>query len=98
GRENHYLFDLNRDWAWATQGETRARLAAYREWEPQVHVDLHEMRADLAPYSSPPAAEPVNPRIGLSVLPWLALFGRSNGEPFDRRGSPYDVRGTTHSF
>jgi hypothetical protein len=27
GRFNHYLFDLNRDWAWATQPETQARLA-----------------------------------------------------------------------
>jgi len=27
GRGNHYLFDLNRDWAWLTQAETRARIA-----------------------------------------------------------------------
>jgi hypothetical protein len=98
GRENHYLFDLNRDWAWATQAETRARLAAYRAWEPQVHVDLHEMRADLATYFFPPAAEPVNPRIGRSVLPWLSLFGRSNGEAFDRLGWPYYVRETYDLF
>ncbi len=26
GRANHYLFDLNRDWAWATQIETQQRL------------------------------------------------------------------------
>jgi hypothetical protein len=26
---NHYLFDLNRDWAWATQVETQARLATW---------------------------------------------------------------------
>ncbi|HEX9668078.1 MAG TPA: M14 family zinc carboxypeptidase, partial [Thermoanaerobaculia bacterium] len=37
GRQNHYLIDLNRDWSWATQRETRDRLAAYREWEPQVY-------------------------------------------------------------
>src|SRR5690606_7670879 len=26
GRPNHYLFDLNRDWMWATQVETQQRL------------------------------------------------------------------------
>jgi hypothetical protein len=98
GRENHYVFDLNRDWAWATQAETRARLAAYRAWEPQVHVDLHEMRADLATYFFPPAADPVNPRIGRSVLPWLALFGRANGDAFDRLAWPYYVRETYDLF
>jgi hypothetical protein len=43
GRQNHYLIDLNRDWAWASQQETRQRIAAYRSWEPQVYVDFHEM-------------------------------------------------------
>lgn len=98
GRENHYLFDLNRDWAWETQPETRARIAAYRAWEPQVHVDLHEMRSDLTTYFFPPAAEPVNPRIGRSVIPWLGVFGRENGAAFDRLGWPYYVRETYDLF
>lgn len=42
GRPNHYLFDLNRDWAWATQIETQQRLKIYNKWMPQVHVDFHE--------------------------------------------------------
>ena len=42
GRTNHYYFDLNRDWAWLTQQESRARIKAYQEWKPQVHVDYHE--------------------------------------------------------
>ena len=29
GRANHYLFDLNRDWAWATQIETKQRLKQF---------------------------------------------------------------------
>ncbi|MFW6080207.1 MAG: M14 family zinc carboxypeptidase, partial [Gemmatimonadota bacterium] len=43
GRYNHYLFDLNRDWTWTSQPETRARLATWDAWTPQVHVDFHEM-------------------------------------------------------
>lgn len=40
GRSNHYLFDLNRDWVWGTQKETRERLALYQDWMPHVHGDF----------------------------------------------------------
>jgi Zinc carboxypeptidase len=88
GRQNHYLIDLNRDWAWASQQETRARIAAYRSWEPQVYVDFHEMGTDSS-YFFPPAAEPVHPRIDRRVLSWLDTFGRANAEAFDRHGWVY---------
>src|SRR5262249_51338243 len=45
GRVNHYYFDLTRDWAWATQAETRQRIVQYQRWLPQVHADLHEQYA-----------------------------------------------------
>jgi hypothetical protein len=88
GRQNHYLIDLNRDWTWATQQESRSRIAAYRSWEPQVYVDFHEMGADSS-YFFPPAAEPVHPRIDRRVLSWLETFGRANAEAFDRHGWVY---------
>ncbi len=34
GRPNHYLFDLNRDWAWASQIESASRLTVYNKWLP----------------------------------------------------------------
>ena len=34
GRPNHYLFDLNRDWAWVTQVESQQRLQVYNKWLP----------------------------------------------------------------
>jgi hypothetical protein len=88
GRQNHYLIDLNRDWAWATQQETRRRLTAYREWEPQVHVDLHEM-SSRSSYFFPPAADPILPLIANGNLAWLDVFGRANAEAFDRNGWIY---------
>jgi hypothetical protein len=88
GRQNHYLIDLNRDWAWATQQESRSRIAAYRAWEPQVYVDFHEMGTDSS-YFFPPAAEPVHPRIDRRVLSWLDTFGRANAEAFDHQGWVY---------
>jgi hypothetical protein len=88
GRQNHYLIDLNRDWAWATQQESRSRIAAYRAWEPQVYVDFHEMGADSS-YFFPPPAEPVLARIDRRVLSWLEVFGRANAEAFDHQGWVY---------
>jgi hypothetical protein len=88
GRTNHYLIDLNRDWSWATQRETRARLAEYRRWEPQVYVDYHEMYPGST-YFFPPAADPVNPLLDPRTVAWLDVFGRSNAAAFDRQGWPY---------
>ena len=88
GRQNHYLIDLNRDWAWASQQETRFRIAAYRSWEPQVYVDFHEMSSESS-YFFPPAADPVHPQIDKRIVAWLDTFGRANAEAFDRQGWIY---------
>ena len=53
-RTNHYMFDLNRDWAWQTQAETAQRLAFYNQFMPQVHADFHEMGAEST-FFFPPA-------------------------------------------
>ncbi|HWN45469.1 MAG TPA: M14 metallopeptidase family protein, partial [Thermoanaerobaculia bacterium] len=88
GRQNHYLIDLNRDWAWASQQETRSRIAAYRSWEPQVYVDFHEMGSESS-YFFPPAAEPIHPQIDRRVVSWLETFGRGNAAVFDELGWVY---------
>ncbi len=88
GRQNHYVIDLNRDWAWASQQETRHRIAAYRSWEPQVFVDFHEMGSESS-YFFPPAAEPIHPQIDRRVVSWLETFGRGNAEEFDKLGWIY---------
>ncbi|MFC3563723.1 M14 family metallopeptidase [Pedobacter jamesrossensis] len=72
GREeepNHYYFDLNRDWAWQTQLESKQRLALYNQWMPQVHVDFHEQSYN-EPYYFAPAAEPVHQ----DITPWQKSF------------------------
>ena len=57
GRANHYLFDLNRDWVWASQIESQSRLKIYNKWMPHIHVDFHEQGIN-EPYYFAPAAEP----------------------------------------
>lgn len=88
GRFNHYLVDLNRDWAWGTQPETRARLAAWRRWNPVVHVDFHEMGHESTYFFFPPAA-PVNPIYPDHLLRWAERFGAANAHAFDEQGWPY---------
>jgi hypothetical protein len=88
GRYNHYLFDLNRDWAWATQPETRARLATWARWNPQVHVDFHEM-SFTSSYFFFPAADPINPAYPEHTREWGGRFGDGNAAAFDARGWTY---------
>lgn len=84
GRGNHFLFDLNRDWTWATQPETAARIAEWGRWHPQVHVDFHEM-GYTSSYFFFPAATPVNPIYPDYTLRWAEYFGRELAAEFDRR-------------
>ncbi len=91
GRSNHYYFDLNRDWAWASQKETRARLKRYNAWMPHVHVDFHEQGVNN-PYYFAPAAEPYH----ASVTEWQRDFqtqiGRNHARYFDENGWLYFTR------
>lgn len=88
GRYNHYLFDLNRDWAWLSQPESRARIATWGTWTPQVHVDFHEM-GWRSNYFFFPAAEPINPIYPQYTLKWGQRIGEGNARAFDEQGWLY---------
>jgi len=85
GRPNHYLFDLNRDWMWASQVETQQRLKIYNQWMPHIHVDFHEQFINN-PYYFAPAAEPFHE----IITPWQREFqntvGKNNAKYFDENG------------
>jgi Zinc carboxypeptidase len=91
GRYNHYLFDLNRDWAWQSQQESQARVRAYLRWNPQVFVDLHEMNAEASYYFAPPAG-PVLSTISPLLSKWFQIYGQANAAAFDRYGFRYFTR------
>ena len=88
GRVNHYMFDLNRDWFTLSQPETRGKVAAIREWNPVVVVDLHEMGGDETYFFSP-AAQPFSPNLTPAQIRAYELIGRYNAAAFDARGEPY---------
>ena len=88
GRTNHYLFDLNRDWAWATQKETRYLVKAYQEWLPHIHVDFHEQGIN-SPYYFAPGAEPLHE----NITDWQRTFQKTvaanHAKYFDENGWLY---------
>ncbi len=88
GRVNHYLFDLNRDWAWQTQVESRQRLKRYHQWLPHVHVDLHEQGYN-SPYYFAPAARPFHPYITQWQRDFQTTIGKNNARYFDEQGWLY---------
>lgn len=85
GRSNHYMFDLNRDWAWLTQIESRQRLKVFNQWLPHVHVDFHEQGVD-SPYYFAPAAEPFHEVITDFQRDFQTTIGKNHSKYFDAKG------------
>ncbi|MCL6266487.1 M14 family metallopeptidase [Flagellimonas myxillae] len=85
GRSNHYMFDLNRDWAWLTQVESQQRIKVYNEWLPHVHVDFHEQGVDN-PYYFAPAAEPYHEVITNFQRDFQVTLGKNHAKYFDANG------------
>jgi hypothetical protein len=91
GRGNHYLFDMNRDWPFGTQPETRARWAAIESFHPQLLVDAHEMGA-LDTFLFYPATDPLTHYFPDATKKWWQVFGNDEGAAFDRHGWSYYTR------
>ena len=91
GRFNHYYFDLNRDWAWQTQQETRQRIALYNQWLPEVHADFHEMGPNDTYYFSP-AAKPYHADLTAWQRQFQGVLGDYNKVAFDKNNWLYFTR------
>src|SRR5690606_24036106 len=91
GRPNHYLFDLNRDWAWQVQKESQERAVLYNAWLPQVHVDVHEQGVD-APYFFAPAADPIHDNVTEFQRKFQYVVGRGIAKEFDAQSWLYFTR------
>jgi len=91
GRYNHYFFDLNRDWAWQTQKETRQRIVLYNQWLPAVHADFHEMGPNNSYYFSP-AAKPYHADITAWQRTFQGILGDYNKVTFDKNNWLYFTR------
>ncbi|MBP7555208.1 MAG: zinc carboxypeptidase [Chitinophagaceae bacterium] len=97
GRTNHYNFDLNRDWLWQTQVESRQRIGQYLQWMPQVHVDYHEQGVN-SPYYFAPAAQPYHEVITKWQRDFQVTIGKNHAKYFDKNGWLYFTRETFDLF
>lgn len=91
GRPNHYYFDLNRDWAWQTQAETRQRVMQYLDWMPQIHADFHE-QGYSSPYYFAPAANPYHSYVTKWQKDFQFQIGKNHAKYFDANGWLYFTR------
>ncbi len=90
-RPNAQMLDLNRDYVKAEAPETRASLAAFEKWDPDVFVDLHTTDGSFHGYaltyapSLNPAARDAGAYTQDSLLPELRrrMKSRDGFEVFD---------------
>jgi hypothetical protein len=89
GRTNHYWFDLNRDWMLLTHPESRARIATYHAWKPNVLVDFHEMGTNATYFFQPGVPSrrnPITPEENVRLTERIAAY---HAAEFDREGDLY---------
>lgn len=91
GRGNHYLFDLNRDWILLENAETKGKVSAILEWNPQMLVDAHEMGAYSTFLFNPPR-EPINRNIPDTIVSWWQTYSLDHAAAFDAYGWSYYTR------
>ena len=89
GRVNHYWFDLNRDWLLLQHPESRARIAEYHQWRPNVLTDHHEMGGHSTFFFQPgipTRKNPYTPDENVELTKELAKF---HAKAFDQENKLY---------
>ena len=89
GRGNHYFTDLNRDWLAISQQETRAKLALFHQWYPNVQIDFHEMGSGSTYYFEPSPDSMQSPLLPQSSYDWNVTLAKYHAQGLDALGSLY---------
>lgn len=89
GRQNHYWFDLNRDWLLLQHPESRARIDAFQKWSPNVFTDHHEMGTDSTFFFQPGIPSRKNPITPDENVALTKLLSEYHGEILDENHSLY---------
>ncbi|MEM1056774.1 MAG: M14 family zinc carboxypeptidase [Bacteroidota bacterium] len=89
GRTNHYFFDLNRDWLPTELKESRARMAWWHTWRPQVSTDHHEMGSEATFFFQPGIPSRNNPNTPAATFELTGAIARYHADELDRIGQLY---------
>ncbi|MDC8006337.1 M14 family metallopeptidase [Aureisphaera galaxeae] len=89
GRTNHYWFDMNRDWLPVQLPESRARIASFHQWYPNILTDHHEMGTNATFFFQPgipSRTHPLTPQRNQDLTGMIAQF---HANAFNKLGSFY---------
>ena len=89
GRTNHYWFDMNRDWLPVQLPESRARIATFHKWLPNILTDHHEMGTNATFFFQPgipSRTHPLTPKLNQKLT---AKIGDYHAKAFNKLGSLY---------
>ncbi len=89
GRTNHYWFDLNRDWLLLQHPETRALVAQFHNWKPNVLTDHHEMGSASTFFFQPGVPTRNNPLVPPGNFALTQKIGTYHAKALDQIGSLY---------
>lgn len=89
GRTNHYWFDMNRDWLPVQLPESRARIATYHNWMPNILTDHHEMGTNSTFFFQPGEPSRVNPLTPKINQELTKEIGTYHAKALDKIGSLY---------
>ncbi|MCK5400737.1 MAG: zinc carboxypeptidase [Flavobacteriaceae bacterium] len=89
GRTNHYWFDMNRDWLPVQLPESRARIATFHKWLPNILTDHHEMGTNSTFFFQPgipSRTHPLTPKLNQKLT---REIGNYHAKAFNKIGSLY---------
>lgn len=89
GRTNHYQFDMNRDWLPVQLPESKARIATFHKWLPNILTDHHEMGSNSSFFFQPgipSRTNPLTPQMNQDLTKEIATY---HAEALDKIGSMY---------
>jgi hypothetical protein len=89
GRTNHYWFDMNRDWLPVQLPESRARIASFHKWLPNILTDHHEMGTNASFFFQPgipSRTHPLTPKLNQELT---KNIGNYHAKALDKIGSLY---------
>lgn len=89
GRTNHYWFDMNRDWLPVQLPESKARIATFHKWQPNILTDHHEMGSNSSFFFQPGIPERTHPLTPQMNQDLTKEIGTYHAAAFDKIGSFY---------
>jgi hypothetical protein len=89
GRTNHYQFDMNRDWLPVQLPESKARIASFHKWLPNILTAHHEMGSNSSFFFQPgipSRTNPLTPQMNQDLTKEIAGY---HAKALDKIGSLY---------